>query len=247
MSQVDQRHEALLVVLAEHDVHFVLVGGVALQLHGFSGATRDVDVTIAVDPENEHRVTAALEALQARPFMTGERGSAFHTRLGGLEIMRTTDGVGDYEAWSLHATTFHLTGGLEVQVGRPSDLLLSKEAAGRVKDTEALPRIRAELLASGALDPSDVRGAVAELATPVAPDPHASDLLGPRPTERRARGLWDHAAQLIADHRTRWGVPEDTSGLGPPPAPGSAHAADRDTLDRQLDRLRARLHRDSSA
>jgi hypothetical protein len=247
VSEVDQRHDALLTVLVEHDVRFVLVGGVALQLHGFSGATRDVDVTIALDPDNEHRVTAALEALQARPFMTGDRGSAFHTRLGGLEIMRNTDGVGDYEAWSTHATTFRLTSGLEVQVGRPSDLLLSKEAAGRVKDTEALPRIRAELLANGALDPSDIRGTVAELATPVDPDPHAGDLLGPRPTERRTRGIWDHAAQLIADHRTRWNIPDDTPGLGPPPAPGSDEAVDRDTLNRQLDRLRARLRRDSSS
>lgn len=245
MSEVDQRHEALLAVLAEHKVKFVLVGGVALQLHGFSGATRDVDVTIALDPENQHRVTAALEALQARPFMTGERGSAFHTRLGGLEIMRTTDGVGDYEAWSRRATPFRLASGLDVQVGTPNDLLLSKEAAGRVKDTEALPRIRAELLATGALKPGDVRGAVAELATPAAPDPHASDVLGPRPTERRARGIWDHAAQLISEHRTRWNIPEDSPGLGPAPPPGSVHAADRDTLSRRLDRLRVRLRGDA--
>ena len=243
MSEVDQHHEALLSVLAEHGIRFVLVGGVALQLHGFSGATRDVDVTIALDSENEQRVVAALEALQARPFMTGGLGSAFHTRLGALEIMRSTDGIGDYDAWARNATTFRLAGGLEVQVGRPSDLLFSKEVAGRVKDTEALPRIRAELLASGALDPSDVRGAVADLAVQVTPDPHAIEVLGPRPTERRARGVWDHAAQLIIEHRERWGIPDDTEGLGPPPPPDTDQAADRDALNHQLDRLRARLER----
>lgn len=37
MSGVDVRHRALLGVLARHGVDFVLVGGVALQMHGFSG------------------------------------------------------------------------------------------------------------------------------------------------------------------------------------------------------------------
>ncbi|WP_445151370.1 hypothetical protein [Baekduia sp. Peel2402] len=37
MSDVEARHRALLQTLVDHDVRFVLVGGVALQLHGCSG------------------------------------------------------------------------------------------------------------------------------------------------------------------------------------------------------------------
>jgi len=52
MSEIDERHRALLGTLVAHEVRFVLVGGVALQLRGFSGATRDVRVTIAAGPLN---------------------------------------------------------------------------------------------------------------------------------------------------------------------------------------------------
>lgn len=48
----DAQHRELLRVLTSHKVDFVLVGGVALQVHGISGATRDVDVTISVDEPN---------------------------------------------------------------------------------------------------------------------------------------------------------------------------------------------------
>lgn len=91
---VDARHVALLRVLALHQIQFVLVGGVALQVRGFSGATRDVDVTIAVDEANVQRIDSALAALHAHPFLAGERGTAYHTDHGQLEVMRWTDGVG---------------------------------------------------------------------------------------------------------------------------------------------------------
>ena len=65
MIEIDGRHRELLRTLAGAEVQFVLVGGVALQLRGFSGATRDVDVTIAVDELNMHRLDGALQALPA--------------------------------------------------------------------------------------------------------------------------------------------------------------------------------------
>jgi hypothetical protein len=117
----------------------VLVGGVALQLRGFSGATRDVDVTIAADELNARRLDQALEALQAQPFLTGERGVAYRTRLGPVEVTRWTDGVGDYDAWTREATMIELEPGLEVQVGSASHLLLAKEQADREKGPRRTP------------------------------------------------------------------------------------------------------------
>ena len=111
----------------------------------------------------------------------GERGVAYSTRLGQIEVMRWTDGVGDYDAWTREATKVELEPGLDVQVGSASHLLLSKEHAGREKDTDALPLIRAELLASGSLQASDVRGPVASLPTEVTPDSRVEQILGPDP------------------------------------------------------------------
>jgi hypothetical protein len=77
--EIEDRHRELLRTLAGARVQFVLVGGVALQLRGFSGATRDVDVTIAADDLNTRRLNQALEALQAQPYLTGE-GDALDRR-----------------------------------------------------------------------------------------------------------------------------------------------------------------------
>ncbi len=247
-ASLETRHLALLATLVCHDVRFVLVGGVALQVHGYSGVTRDVDVTIAADDANGHRIEAALAAMKAQSYLVGERGSAYRTDYGQLEVMRWTDGVGDYEAWMRDASEVELMPGLTVPVGSASDLLLSKEAAGRDKDNDALPRIRADLLASGELRREDVRGPVAETASEPERDPRLDDLLGPRPTERRTRGLWDHAAELIVGYRERWNIPEDGPLLGAQPPTGDPRAAaDRAALDRQLKRLGRMLERDRSA
>jgi hypothetical protein len=236
VNAVEERHRELLGILVGHEVEFVLVGGVALQLHGFSGATLDVDVTIGVDERNATRVAGALEQLHAAPYLAGERGCAYRTDLGQLEIMRTTDGVGDYSAWMRNATPIELEPGLVVHVGSPSDLLASKEAAARDKDLHTLPQIRAELLRAGALSQADVRGPIATLPSPAPPDPRAHELLGPRPDERRSRGLWDHGADLIARYRERWQISVDsTDPLGDPPTE-PAQQSDRAALERQLDR-----------
>ena len=240
---VDTRHIALLDALVRHDVRFVLVGGVALQLRGFSGATRDVDVTIAADAANGRLLDAALNALHAEAFLAGERGTAYRTDHGQLEVMRWTDGVGDYEAWTHDASRLELAPGLIVLVGSASDLLLSKEQTGRAKDADALPQIRAELLAGGELTPEDVRGPVAELPIELEPDARIEELLGPRPTDRRLRGLWDHGAQLITDYRERWSVSDDGPLLDAAPPTASDQASDREALDRQLDRLRRLANR----
>jgi hypothetical protein len=161
--------------------------------------------------------------------------------------MRWTDGVGDYDAWTREATMLELEPGLDIQVGSASHLLLSKEHADREKDTDALPLIRAELLASGALQASDVRGPVASLPTEVTPDPRVEQVLGPRPGRRRTRGLWDHGAQLIAEYRERWSVPDDGPLLGTPAAAGESQAVDREALDQQLERLRRLIARTSKS
>lgn len=243
MSPVDARHRDLLRVLTAHCVDFVLVGGVALQLHGFSGSTLDIDITISVDEPNGARIAAALEHLHAVPYLAGKRGSAYRTDLGQLEVMRSTDGVGDYDDWMRNAVAIELEPGIVVRVGSPSDLLTSKEAAGREKDLQALPQIRAELLLAGALHQLDVRGPVAVLPSEPSPDSRAHELLGPRPTDRRARGLWDHGADLIRTYRERWNIPADAPDpLGESPT-DDTRRADRTALERQLARTLRLLSR----
>jgi hypothetical protein len=57
----------LFRALNEAGVRYVLVGGVALNLHGVERATMDVDIAIAIDADNLSRAVQAVRALGLRP------------------------------------------------------------------------------------------------------------------------------------------------------------------------------------
>jgi hypothetical protein len=50
----------LLLALARHDVEFVVVGGVAAQIHGWQSATLDLDVAVSTEDANVERLNEAL-------------------------------------------------------------------------------------------------------------------------------------------------------------------------------------------
>ena len=49
--------------LKQHGVEYVLIGGAAMALHGFPRMTRDIDLFLPVDPENNRRLIEALKAI----------------------------------------------------------------------------------------------------------------------------------------------------------------------------------------
>ena len=49
-----------LRLLADHRVEYLLVGGYAVGYHGYPRATADMDIWIAVNPQNAHKLVAAL-------------------------------------------------------------------------------------------------------------------------------------------------------------------------------------------
>ncbi|CAN5398158.1 hypothetical protein BH23VER1_BH23VER1_19680 [soil metagenome] len=54
--------EKLLVLLAEGGIRFVLVGGLAVTLHGYVRLTEDVDILIDDDPDNIAAILAILRS-----------------------------------------------------------------------------------------------------------------------------------------------------------------------------------------
>ena len=61
--------DALRVIssLTQAEVDYVVVGGVALNLHGLVRATEDLDLFVRPDPENIERLRHALRAVWADP------------------------------------------------------------------------------------------------------------------------------------------------------------------------------------
>ncbi|MDQ5834818.1 MAG: hypothetical protein M3550_17485 [Actinomycetota bacterium] len=236
---------ALLQALTRHGVFFVVVGGVAAQLHGWQGATTDLDIAVSTAERNVLRLNAALAYVGASPGVPGALGTVFQTLHGRLEIVRRAAGVGEYSGWLANAHELQIVEGLTVVVADPDDVLRSKEAAGRDKDLVTLPQIRRDFIDAGVLDAGDARGPV---AAPIsvrsgAPPAFLSDLLGTRPELELDQRTWDVTAQLVLDYRQRWSISEPDKALGAATPTDPVQRADRAKVTKIAESVRRRLQR----
>lgn len=143
-------------LLADADIHFVLIGGGAANLLGSPRTTLDVDVVYQRSRENMERIVAALAPIHpylrnAPPglpfkldFKTMQMGLNFTlvTDLGQLDLLGEVAGEGTYEKLLPHS---HVTDALGVSVRcvNLDRLIALKRAAGRVKDFEPIAELEA--------------------------------------------------------------------------------------------------------
>jgi hypothetical protein len=147
---------AILQVLAGHDVDYVLIGGYAALLQGSGMATIDIDIVPARLKPNLANLAAALTDLGAKVRVAGSEALPFRasaeslqgmsvlnltTRFGDLDLTFAPSGFVDgFDALRVGATAMTIDG-VRVLVASLDDVIASKEAAGRDKDFEALPRL----------------------------------------------------------------------------------------------------------
>lgn len=145
----------LFAVLGEHGVDYVVIGGVAVQVHGVGRTTFDLDVIPDPAPANLRRLAAALVALDARPAdlptappPTEEQLAVaaivppLTTAHGDLHILNDVPGVPVYADLRARALEVELDGVRLAFAGR-EDLVLMKRATGRRQDLEDLERLGA--------------------------------------------------------------------------------------------------------
>lgn len=159
MSDVPERPldlRELFRVLAEHGVDYLIIGGVAAQVHGRRRTTKDLDVTPAPDSENFERLAAALVALDAHPAAFGSSAPTptaeqlhvapvvppLTTRHGELHILNDVPGATAYAAMRTRALTTDLDG-VAVHIVGVDDLIRMKHAAGRPSDIEDIEALTA--------------------------------------------------------------------------------------------------------
>lgn len=140
---------AILAVLVEHGVDFIVVGGVAGVLHGSPLLTDDIDILYSLDEGNQRRLLGALQALDAvfrgdprqlRPGLShlASRGhKLLSTRLGDCDCLATIEEDSTYEDLLPHAELMRL-GDLQVRVLSLRRLIEVKEKLARPKDRLAL-------------------------------------------------------------------------------------------------------------
>jgi hypothetical protein len=153
--------EALFACLADHEVEYVLIGGLAAVLHGSPVPTVDADICPSRHRENLARLAAALDDLDARlrtpdipggvPFPRDPQFLAsvdllnLVTRAGELDIAFLPAGGADYESLAARASHVRVRD-LTIPVAALEDVIRSKEAANRPKDHRTLPVLRQLLI-----------------------------------------------------------------------------------------------------
>ncbi len=147
--------------LIDHEVRFVIIGGMAARLHETGHATIDVDICPSSDDANLSNLADALQELGARlrvegvpdgvpfdPHPTMLRGVAMMTLITEeepLDMCFVPVGfAGGYDSLNEHASII-VVGAVDVPVASLRDVVTSKRASGRPKDIVALPPLEAHL------------------------------------------------------------------------------------------------------
>lgn len=148
--------ERLLSLLADGEVQFVVIGGVAMYANGSPHLTRDLDICYQRSPENIRRLVSALAPHRPRlrgapadlPFIFDERtvthglNFTLTTELGSIDLLGEVQGLGDYGAVAGAARSMKVFG-RECQILSLDGLIQSKRAAGRPRDLAVLPELEA--------------------------------------------------------------------------------------------------------
>ena len=153
--------EKMFFALANREVRFVLIGGMAAVLHGDVAVTVDLDVVPERSSENLVRLAEALRGLDARIRAEGEpEGLPFDcsaeffgnlspdavvnlsTEAGDLDVTLRPSGTRGFSDLRRNAIEIEAGDRLLVPVASLEDVIRSKEAAGRDKDRLAVPRLR---------------------------------------------------------------------------------------------------------
>ncbi len=139
------RAEEVRDAFARHGVRYLFIGKSGAILLGYSDTTQDVDLYPEKSPENGKRLAAALTelgfTLSSEQAAEIERGKDFIQLRGGpfdVDLVFAPDGIESFdEAWARRVDVEGFP------VCHPDDIIRSKEAAGRARDRESLPRLRA--------------------------------------------------------------------------------------------------------
>ncbi|HEV2988359.1 MAG TPA: hypothetical protein VG759_07950, partial [Candidatus Angelobacter sp.] len=148
--------EAALKALSEAEVSFVIVGAYAAVAYGSTNVTSDLDICYERTGQNMKRLAVALApyhprlrgAPQGIPFLlddvTLSNGMNFtlQTDLGDIDLLGELSGLAQFPEVAKDAVLMQLFG-ISYRVASLDAIIRSKQAAGRPKDLNALPELKA--------------------------------------------------------------------------------------------------------
>jgi hypothetical protein len=148
----------ILQTLAEHEVDFIVVGGVCAVLHGAPLYTFDLDVVHSRAADNLDRLLQALGELDAyfrehgarrlrpgRSHVVSPGHQLLMTRAGPLDLLGTIGSASGYDELLPHTFAMKVRDDLQVRLLDLVTLIAIKEETGRDKDQAALSILRRTL------------------------------------------------------------------------------------------------------
>jgi hypothetical protein len=132
--------------LSSHRVEYLLIGGYAVGLHGFPRATADLDVWVAITPENAARIVDALREfgfgtpdLKPSLFLVEDKVVRMGVPPLRIDILTSIEGVQFAECYRRRQVIS--IGDLELPVISLADLKANKSATGRHQDLTDLEHL----------------------------------------------------------------------------------------------------------
>lgn len=154
----------LFSALSRHKVDYLLIGGLAISLHGVERSTMDVDITVAMNPGNLATLIETAKELGLSPVLPVPLES-----LNDLELLRHWHSERNLEAFALrapelagvtldvllfppvefsgmsHRAVVFNVANIPIRVASIDDLIALKQAVGRpidLSDIEHLKRLK---------------------------------------------------------------------------------------------------------
>jgi len=130
----------VLAAVEEHEVDYILIGGVAVILYGMQRLTRDVDIFVKIVPENIDKLRKALYALfddiaieEITPSELNEYSVIRYGTPSGfyIDIMAQLGEVATYDNLEYEIIDYH---GIKIKVATPETLYKLKRNTLRDKD-----------------------------------------------------------------------------------------------------------------
>lgn len=154
--------ESVIRSLNQHQVQYLIVGGLAVVAHGYMRFTADIDLLLAVDSANLTKIVAALKSLDYRPrapvpiedFIDPKKRQEWATqknmmvfslnspRYPRTEVDLFLESPIDFGKARDRSVRFEVAPGVDAPFCSIADLIELKTIAGRQRDLEDIAKLR---------------------------------------------------------------------------------------------------------
>ena len=150
MDITDKDIKNLLLSLNKHQVKYILVGGFAVNIHGYHRTTNDLDLWIKEEEENTNRLIKALqendipgvEHLKGNKLVPGFTALTFGEKNFTIDLMNFLKAFKEADFDEVYDRSLLAEfDGVTFQVIHKEDLIIEKKAASRHKDLDDLEHL----------------------------------------------------------------------------------------------------------